>query len=168
MAALLLTVRALATAGEREQHCQFEDQAFSRAPSLASARNWYQFVTTTPGYRPEQFRGAFRDGEQVGSYMLEERTMHVGTARLLTGCIGAVVTYPDHRHQGVATALMHAGNNPWRIGREPSLSWLVKTRVRCASIARNCNSSSRLRAPPWCGCPRNASRSSCSGIVQLP
>ena len=33
--------------------------------------------------------------------------MHVGTARLLTGCIGAVVTYPDHRHLGVATALMH-------------------------------------------------------------
>jgi predicted acetyltransferase len=39
--------------------------------------------------------------------MLEERAMQVGTARLLTGCIGAVVTYPDHRHQGVATALMH-------------------------------------------------------------
>ena len=107
MAAPLLTVRALATAGEREKHCQFADQAFSREPSPASARHWYQFVTTTPGYRPEQLRGAFRDGEQVGSYMLEERTMHVGTARLLTGCIGAVVTYPDHRHQGVATALMH-------------------------------------------------------------
>jgi predicted GNAT family acetyltransferase len=40
--------------------------------------------------------------------MLEERAMQVGTARLLTGCIGAVVTYPDHRHQGVATALMPA------------------------------------------------------------
>ena len=107
MAAPLLTVRALATASEREKHCQCADQAFSREPSPASARNWYQFVTTTPGYRPEQLRGAFRDGEQVGSYMLEERTMHVGTARLLTGCIGAVVTYPDQRHQGVATALMH-------------------------------------------------------------
>ena len=107
MAAPLLTVRALATAGEREKHCQFADQAFSREPSPASARYWYQFVTTTPGYRPEQLRGAFRDGEQVGSYMLEERTMHVGTARLLTGCIGGVVTYPEHRHQGVATALMH-------------------------------------------------------------
>ena len=82
MASPLLTVRALATSGEREKHCQFADQAFSREPSPASARNWYQFVTTTPGYRPEQLRGAFRDGEQVGSYMLEERTMHVETARL--------------------------------------------------------------------------------------
>ena len=107
MTSPLLTVRALATAGEREKHCQFADQAFSREPSPVSARNWYSFVTTTPGYRPEQLRGAFRDGEQVGSYMLEERTMHVATARLRTGCIGAVVTYPDHRHQGVATALMH-------------------------------------------------------------
>jgi predicted N-acetyltransferase YhbS len=101
-----ITVRALATSGQRETHCQFADQAFSREPSPESAKYWYQFVTTMPGYRPEQLRGAFRDGEQVGSYFLHERTMHVGTARLPTGCIGAVVTYPDHRHQGVATVLM--------------------------------------------------------------
>jgi predicted N-acetyltransferase YhbS len=59
-----------------------------------------------PGYRPEQLRGAFRAEEQVGSYLLFERSLHVGTARVLTGCIGAVVTYPAYRHQGVATALM--------------------------------------------------------------
>jgi hypothetical protein len=87
-----ITVRALATSGQRETHCQFADQAFSHEPSPESAKYWYQFVTTMPGYRPEQLRGAFRDGEQVGSYFLHERTMHVGTARLLTGCIGAVVT----------------------------------------------------------------------------
>ena len=101
-----ITVRALATAGECEMHCHFADQAFSREPSPESARYWYQFVTTMPAYQPERLRGAFRNGEQVGSYFLHERTMHVGTARLLTGCIGAVVTYPEHRHQGVATALM--------------------------------------------------------------
>src|SRR5262245_4930389 len=107
MAASLLTVRALVTAGEREKHCQCADQAFSREPSPASARDWYQFVTTTPGYRPEQLRGAFRDGEQVGSDKLAVRTVQVGRGGLLAGCIGAVVTYPDQRHQGVATALMH-------------------------------------------------------------
>src|SRR6266545_3023972 len=101
-----ITVRALATSGQRETHCQFADQAFSREPSPESARHWQQFVTTMPGYRPEQLRGAFRAGAQVGSYMLQERTMQVGTARLRTGCISAVVTYPAHRHQGVATALM--------------------------------------------------------------
>jgi predicted acetyltransferase len=106
VAAPPITVRALATADERERYCQFADQAFSRQPSPESARHWYQFITTMPGYRPEQLRGAFRAGEQVGSYFLHERTMLVGTARLRTGCIGAVVTYPDYRHQGVATALM--------------------------------------------------------------
>jgi predicted N-acetyltransferase YhbS len=106
MTSILLSVRALATTDEREKHCQCADQAFSREPSPESARYWYQFVTTMPGYRPEQLRGAFRAGEQVGSYLLSERTLHVGTARLLTGCIGAVVTYPAYRHQGVATALM--------------------------------------------------------------
>jgi predicted N-acetyltransferase YhbS len=106
MASIPVSVRALATAEERERHCHFADQAFSREPSPESARHWYQFVTTMPGYRPERLRGAFRAGEQVGSYLLSERTLHVGTARLLTGCIGAVVTYPAYRHQGVATALM--------------------------------------------------------------
>jgi predicted N-acetyltransferase YhbS len=101
-----ISVRALATSEEREKHCHFADEAFSSEPSPESARNWYEFVTTMPGYQPGQLRGAFRDGEQVGSYFLHERLMHVGTARLLTGCIGAVVTYPDYRHQGVATALM--------------------------------------------------------------
>ena len=102
-----ITVRALSTSEERERHCRFADQAFSQQPSPESARYWHEFVTTMPGYRPEQLRGAFRHDEQLGSYFLHERTMHVGTARLLTGCIGAVVTYPEHRHQGVATALMH-------------------------------------------------------------
>jgi hypothetical protein len=39
MEAPLLTVRALATAGEREKHCQCVDQAFSPEPSPASARH---------------------------------------------------------------------------------------------------------------------------------
>lgn len=106
MASASIIVRALATFSERARHCQCADQAFSREPSPESASHWHQFVTTRPGYRPEQLRGAFRAGAQVGSYMLQERTMQVGTARLRTGCISAVVTYPAHRHQGVATALM--------------------------------------------------------------
>jgi predicted N-acetyltransferase YhbS len=265
MATSGLSVRALATAGEREKHCQCADQAFSREPSPASARSWYQFVTTTPGYRPEQLRGAFRDGEQVGSYMLEERTMHVGAARLLTGCIGAVVTYPEHRHQGVATALMHdalayaqshhyalllldgipsfyyrygyddifdvtvqdidraavlapppgalrlrpvtpedaahvlalynrhfgpltgsftrtvewqrhrhrlqyrSSANPLWLAVDAAgcpQGYLALQDGRCISMAHNCNASSRLRVPLWCGYPRNASHSSCLGIVR--
>jgi hypothetical protein len=68
MASAPIIVRALATASERDRHCQFADQAFSHAPSPESASHWQQFVTTRPGYRPEQLRGAFRAGAQVGSY----------------------------------------------------------------------------------------------------
>jgi predicted N-acetyltransferase YhbS len=101
-----ITVRSLATLTERELHFHWADQAFSPNPSPTSVQHWTQFVTTMPEYRPEQLRGAFRDGEQLGSYIFHERTLRMGAARLPTGCIGAVVTYPAYRHQGVATALM--------------------------------------------------------------
>jgi hypothetical protein len=85
-----ITARALATSGQRERHCQFADQAFSSEPSPESARDWYQFVKTMPGYRPEQLRGAVRHGEQVESYFLHERTMHVGTATSMSYLVEGV------------------------------------------------------------------------------
>src|SRR5215470_833190 len=111
MASPPIIVRPLATPTEREMHFQWADQAFSRDPSPTSAQYWQQFVTTMPGYRPEQLRGAFRDGEQLGSYIFHERILRMGVARLPTGCIGAVVTYPTHRHQGVASALIQDAIN---------------------------------------------------------
>ena len=102
-----IIVRPLATPTEYNIHFEFADQAFSPDPSPESAQYWQQVTTTRPEFRPEQLRGAFRDGEQLGSYIIHERMMRMGAAQLLTGCIGTVVTYPAHRHQGVATALMH-------------------------------------------------------------
>jgi predicted N-acetyltransferase YhbS len=102
-----IIVRPLATTAEHETYFQLADQAFSSDPSPTNAQYWQQFVTTLPEYRPEQLRGAFCDGELAGGYILYERTLRVGAARLPTGCIGAVVTHPAYRHQGVATALMH-------------------------------------------------------------
>lgn len=116
-----ILVRALASPTEREMHFQLADQAFSPNPSPASVQHWQQFVTTAPEYRPEQLRGAFRDGEQLGSYIFHERTLRMGAARLLTGCIGAVVTYPAHRHQSVATALMQDAINYARSHQYPLL-----------------------------------------------
>lgn len=107
MASSPITVRPLATPTEYKLHFQFADQAFSPDPSQTSVLYWQQFVTNYPGFRPEQLRGAFRDEEQLGSYIIHERTLRMGEAQMLTGCIGAVVTYPSYRHQGVATALMH-------------------------------------------------------------
>jgi predicted N-acetyltransferase YhbS len=102
-----IIVRPLASPAEHQLHFHFADQAFSPDPSPTSAQYWQQVTISRPGYRSEQLRGAFRDGEQLGSYILHERMLRMGVARLATGCVGSVVTYPAHRYQGVATALMH-------------------------------------------------------------
>lgn len=107
MSSSSIIVRPLASPTEYQLHFQFADQAFSSEPSPTSALYWQQFVTNNPGFRPEQLRGAFREGKQLGSYIVHERILRMGRARLRTGCIGTVVTYPEYRHQGVATALMH-------------------------------------------------------------
>ena len=101
-------VRPLASPAELHLHFQFADQAFSPDSSPESARYWQQVTTTRPGFHFEQLRGPFRDGEQVGSYLLRECILHMGMARLTMGCVGSIVTYPVHRKQGVATALMQS------------------------------------------------------------
>jgi predicted N-acetyltransferase YhbS len=63
-------------------------------------------LTTQPGFRLEQIRCAYRDGEYVGGYRIAARLLRIGAARLLTGCIGGVYTHVHARKQGVASALM--------------------------------------------------------------
>ncbi|MBV9230915.1 MAG: GNAT family N-acetyltransferase [Chloroflexi bacterium] len=111
MASPSIIVRSLVSDTEREQLFQWSDQEFSPSPSLNSARRFQQFVTTQPEYRPEIMRGIFLDGKQVGGCIIFERTLRMGTARLVTGCIGDVVTHPEHRKQGIATALMQDAIN---------------------------------------------------------
>jgi predicted N-acetyltransferase YhbS len=95
--------------GEREYALQFElaDNAFSDTPSVEGQRRWRERIFNNPAFRGEQLRGAFRGEEQMGGYMLYERMMRMGEARISTGCIGIVVTHPNFRKQGVASALMH-------------------------------------------------------------
>ena len=107
MSSSSIIVRPLASPAEYRLHFQFANKEFSPDPSPASALSTQQITTTRPEFRSEQLRGAFRDGEQVGSYTIFERTLRMGAARLATGCIGGVVTYPAYRNAGVATALMH-------------------------------------------------------------
>ncbi len=101
-----IAVRPVATSDERMFHLQLADQAFSNEPSESGAQSWGRFITTAPDYRPEEFRGAFRADEQMGGYIVYERKLRMGEARLTTGCISAVVTHPHFRHQGVASAMM--------------------------------------------------------------
>ncbi len=83
-------------------------QSFSADPLPADTASWMtRRAITLPGYRQEQVRSAYRNGEQLGGYRIYERRLRVGEARLTTGCIGGVYTRAGARNQGVATALMH-------------------------------------------------------------
>src|SRR5215470_3647457 len=84
------------------------NQSFSPDPFPADTANrLLRRLITLPGYRREQVRSAYRNGEHLGGYRIYERQLRVGSARLATGCIGGVYTRAHARQQGVATALMH-------------------------------------------------------------
>jgi predicted N-acetyltransferase YhbS len=106
MTASPIVVRPVATPDELRTQIELADQAFSSDPSASSVKHWRELITSGPEYRPEEIRGAFRAGEQVGGYIIYERMLRMGEARLTTGCISAVVTHPTFRHQGVARVLM--------------------------------------------------------------
>ncbi|MFL5629520.1 MAG: enhanced intracellular survival protein Eis [Ktedonobacteraceae bacterium] len=101
-----LVVRPLASSEEYNAYFRLADVTFSNKPSEEDAQQWMRFLTQSPGFRAEQLRAAFRDGQLMGGCILHERALRMGAARISTGCIGAVVTSPDYRKQGIATALM--------------------------------------------------------------
>ena len=101
-----IIVRPLASAEEYTLYSRLADTAFSRPPSEESVRRWQEYVRQSPDFRDEQMRGVFRDGQLMGGCVVHERLLQMGAARILTGCISGVVTAPDYRNQGVATALM--------------------------------------------------------------
>ncbi len=70
------------------------------------AAGWMRHLERGPRFAPEQRRGAFRAGRYLGGYLIQERLLRMGTAAILTGCIGSVVTVPEFRRQGVASALL--------------------------------------------------------------
>lgn len=83
-------------------------ESFSPDPLPAdTATRQLHWLTTLPGYRPEQVRNAYRHGEHLGGYRIYERQVRIGAARLATGCIKGVYTRAAARKKGVATALMH-------------------------------------------------------------
>ena len=64
--------------------------------------------------------------------------MQIGAARVRAGCIGAVVTHPDHRRQGVGSALMWDAIDHARTAASPSCS----STARPTSTTRSATSTS--------------------------
>lgn len=102
-----ITVRPPATPSEIDAFFRLAAQTFVRdVPLDVAAPDWRRFTTGHPGFHPEDVRGAFRGDAYMGGYIIEERWLCVGPARVRVGGIGAVVTHPDYRHQGIGSALM--------------------------------------------------------------
>jgi GNAT superfamily N-acetyltransferase len=108
-----LQIRSVQMPTEIEARFRLNAQVFrpDEDPERVAAQR-QRFLVQKPDFRLEQLRGAFvDDGTLVGGYNLLERTMCLGPARLRTGCINGVMTHPDYRHQGIASALMHDAIN---------------------------------------------------------
>lgn len=101
-----LTVHPLTSPEEQQSYYRLARDAFAPQMSDEDTQRWQQFVIQSPEFRPEQVRGAFLNGQLLGGYIVYERVLRMGVARISTGCIGAVVTDPVSRNQGVATALL--------------------------------------------------------------
>ncbi len=72
-----------------------------------AAGRWRQRLTG--GGRRVHRRAAFSGGALLGSCVVYERLLRLGpggVAQLRTACIGAVLSLPEHRRQGVGSALM--------------------------------------------------------------
>ncbi len=100
-------IRSLTTAAEIEAFYWLNAQEFrpNYDTALIATRR-LRFITEAPDFHPEQLRGAFLGTTYLGGYIIHAFTVHMGPARLHIGGIGAVVTHPTFRHQGIAAALM--------------------------------------------------------------
>jgi GNAT superfamily N-acetyltransferase len=116
-----LTVRPIDGAAEYDTFFDMAARTFIRdVPFDPAAADWRRFSTEHPGFHAEGLRAAFRGNTYVGGYIIEERWLNVGAARMRAGVIGGVVTHPDHRRQGIGGAMMwdamaHAGRRGMRV-----------------------------------------------------
>jgi predicted N-acetyltransferase YhbS len=103
-----IVVRPPASDPEMDAFFQLAAAHFVRdVPGEIAASDLRRSVAEAPGADPTAVRGAFRGDVYVGGYLIEERLLRIGGARLPVACVGVVITHPDHRRQGVATALMN-------------------------------------------------------------
>lgn len=100
-------IRPLETSAERDAYTLLSIQTFNpHLDAVASLPQRRRFVENSPTFQPHQLRGAFVGNTFLGGCHIDERVLRIGPARLLTACIGGVVTVTEHRKQGVAAELL--------------------------------------------------------------
>ena len=101
-------IRPLETSAERDAYTLLAIQTFSpHVDAVAALPQRRRFVEQNPAFQSHQLRGAFLGDRLLGGCHIDARTLRIGSARLLTACIGGVVTMTEHRKQGVAAALLN-------------------------------------------------------------
>jgi predicted N-acetyltransferase YhbS len=86
------------------------------------AAQWRERRAAWGALMPSVVRAAFRGETCVGTYQIDERQLRLGGAVVRVGCIGAVATSPDHRNQGIASALMRDAED---LARREGMSLLL-------------------------------------------
>ncbi len=100
-------IRPLETPDERDAYYLLATQTFHPLIDAVEALpRRRRFVENNPTFQAHSLRGAFIGNTLLGGCHVDERVLRIGSARLLTGCIGSVVTAAEHRNQGVAAALL--------------------------------------------------------------
>jgi GNAT superfamily N-acetyltransferase len=102
-----IVVRPPATDGEIATFFRLTAAQFIHgAPLDVAAADLQRYVYDAPAADPGGVRGVFHGDLCLGGYLIDERWLHIGTARLRAGCVGVVVAHPEHRGQGIGKALM--------------------------------------------------------------
>jgi len=100
-------IRPLETPDKRDAYYVLALQTFHpHVDAVEALPRRRRFTENNPTFQAGSLRGAFLGNTLLGGYHVDERVMRIGAARLLTGCIGSVVTMTEHRNQGVAAALL--------------------------------------------------------------
>jgi predicted N-acetyltransferase YhbS len=100
-------IRPAATGGERAAFFRLAAEQFIRdTPPEIAAADFQRYVREALRADATAMRGAFRGGDYLGGYLIEERWLRIGAARVRAGCIGVVVIDRAYRGQGIGKALM--------------------------------------------------------------
>lgn len=105
------TVRPMTDADERRIYRRLAHITFNHPADIeAATERRMVFAEQQAAFRPELTRGAFLGNTFLGGYNIAERKLCISpscSSRLLTTCIGAVVTLPEYRKQGIAVAMLN-------------------------------------------------------------
>jgi predicted N-acetyltransferase YhbS len=103
-----IIARPLATDEEIDTLFQLGIRAF--VPDVddvvVAAADWRRGVQSAPAFDPCQLRGAFAGETFVGGYIIYERRLRLAGTWFRMAGLGGVVTHPERRMRGVATAMM--------------------------------------------------------------